>query len=95
MTAWRVYSDVAPLRIGARLVCEWHQARGTLYTGGLSKNIRVWDAEEEVCIQNIAVKDAGNASSLSVDPDSGCMLLAGFTKGVVEIYDVRLPETQR
>jgi regulator-associated protein of mTOR len=51
LTAWSVSSDVSIFKRSAGLVCEWHQPRGFLYTGGLSRSIKIWDAEEEICIQ--------------------------------------------
>jgi regulatory associated protein of mTOR len=51
LTAWRVSAEISPFNRGSGLICEWHQSRGALYTGGLSKTIKVWDAEEEVCVQ--------------------------------------------
>lgn len=51
LTAWRACADISIFQRGAGLVCEWHQARGSLFTGGLSNFIKIWDAEEEVCIQ--------------------------------------------
>lgn len=36
------------------LVCDWHQGRGTLFTGGDARVIKVWDAHQEMPIM---VKD--------------------------------------
>ena len=51
LTSWRLSTDIGPSSIGLGLVCEWHQGRGILFSGGMSKNIKFWDAEEEACVQ--------------------------------------------
>ena len=32
------------------LVCDWHQERGLLFTGGDARVIKVWDAHQEMSI---------------------------------------------
>ncbi|KAJ3276836.1 hypothetical protein HDV01_002891 [Terramyces sp. JEL0728] len=49
ITAWRVLTDITPGQSNS-LVCTWNQTQGNLYTAGKSSIIKVWDAEEELCV---------------------------------------------
>jgi regulator-associated protein of mTOR len=50
VSAWKVDSDSRPC-ISGNLICEWHQLSGVLYTAGVSPVIKIWDADEELCVQ--------------------------------------------
>ncbi|KAI8915600.1 raptor N-terminal caspase like domain-containing protein [Gorgonomyces haynaldii] len=95
VTTWRSFTEISPLAKGTGMVCEWHQGRGALFTGGCTDVIRVWDAEEEVCIQNISLNHNKLVSTMKVDQLSGTQLLAGFMDGFVKMYDVRVPQSER
>ncbi|KAI8926902.1 raptor N-terminal caspase like domain-containing protein [Entophlyctis helioformis] len=92
VSAWRAISDIMP---GSRagLVSKWQQGNGYLFTGGDSSVVKVWDAAEELCVQEIPTKSVSQVSDLAVDP-SGSMVLAGFVDGSVKLYDRRLPPNE-
>ena len=51
VSAWRALKDME--RSSSRqsgLVCDWHQGRGVLFTGGDSRAIKVWDAHQEMSV---------------------------------------------
>jgi hypothetical protein len=56
LTSWRAVDDLLPGKRGS-LVCEWYQLNGTIFTAGRKPVIRVWDADEEICIQVLIVND--------------------------------------
>jgi regulatory associated protein of mTOR len=85
LTAWRVSVDTLPTQ--QSLTCEWHQNSGILYTCGYSNLIRVWDADEEMCVQEISTDS--RVGKLSIEP-SGNLLLAGLSDGVASLFDRRL-----
>ncbi|KAJ1329987.1 hypothetical protein BSLG_009838 [Batrachochytrium salamandrivorans] len=90
VAAWRALSDILPGSRGSGLHCRWQQSSGYLFVGGDSRIIKVWDAEEELCIQELPTKSTSQVTGLSVDP-TGIMMLAGFMDGNVKLYDRRLP----
>jgi regulator-associated protein of mTOR len=95
LTAWRA-SDIAnPLIRDSKLLCLWQQSQGSLYTAGLSHLIKLWDAEDEVCFQEIAIPQSTQVSSLSVDNLAGNILMTGFNDGSCTLYDIRLPESKK
>ncbi|CAO3626909.1 unnamed protein product [Cunninghamella echinulata] len=72
------------------LICEWHQGRGTLFTGGDARVIKVWDAHQEMSVMDIVTQSTGCVTSLTSDQISGEILIAGFGDGSVGVYDRRL-----
>ncbi|OAJ40186.1 hypothetical protein BDEG_23950 [Batrachochytrium dendrobatidis JEL423] len=93
VSAWRGLSDILPGSRGSGLHCKWQQSNGYLFVGGDSRVIKVWDAEEELCVQEMPTRSVSQVTGVSVDP-SGIMLLVGFIDGSVKLYDRRLPPTE-
>jgi hypothetical protein len=56
LTSWRATDDLLPGKIGT-LVTEWYQLNGTIFSAGRKPVIRVWDADEEMCIQVLCTYD--------------------------------------
>ncbi|KAL2912002.1 Target of rapamycin complex 1 subunit kog1, partial [Polyrhizophydium stewartii] len=89
VSAWRGLSDILPGMRGSGVICRWQQANGYLFTGGDARLIKVWDTEEEVCVQDVPTKSGSQITDLSIDA-TGTMLLAGFADGHVGLYDRRM-----
>ena len=52
VTAFRALNDIVPsTRQESGLVADWQQARGHLLIGGNVKNLRIWDAGKDCCMQ--------------------------------------------
>lgn len=51
VSAWRALKDMEKSSMQqSGLVCDWHQERGTLFTGGDARLIKVWDVHQEMPI---------------------------------------------
>eukprot|EP00842_Homolaphlyctis_polyrhiza_P000214 jgi/Hompol1/1193/HPOL_002661-RA len=90
VSAWRAASDIQPGSRGTGVVCRWQQSCGYLFTGGDSRVVRIWDAEDEICAQEIQTNSTSQVTDLATDP-TGTTILAGFTDGGVRMYDRRMP----
>ncbi|ORX58298.1 hypothetical protein DM01DRAFT_1319147 [Hesseltinella vesiculosa] len=94
VSSWRALKDMEKTHSRqSGLVCEWHQGRGTLFTGGDARQIKVWDAQQELCVMDISTKSSTCVTSLTSDQISGNILIAGFGDGVIGVYDRRLRST--
>ena len=51
VTAWRALNDRIRVKRGSGLVLHWQQDHGVLLAAGDTRNVRVWDAHREVCLQ--------------------------------------------
>ena len=89
VSAWRGLSDLIPNPKNSKLVCKWQQSSGFLFMGGTSNVIRLWDAEEELIVQEIPTKSTSFVTDLSFDATSA-MIIAGFLDGEVKLYDRRI-----
>ncbi|KAJ3050506.1 hypothetical protein HK097_008544 [Rhizophlyctis rosea] len=88
VTSWRALTDLMPTARGSGMVVEWQQALGTFLVSGDVKTIRVWDAERELCRQEIPTRSQSCITSLT--GDQGSLIVAGCGDGAVRIYDRRL-----
>ena len=50
ISAWRADNSSLPSD-SSSFTCEWHQLSGVLYTSGAKPIVKIWDADEEMCIQ--------------------------------------------
>lgn len=51
VSAWRALKDMEKSSMQqSGLVCDWHQERATLFTGGDARLIKVWDVQQEMPI---------------------------------------------
>jgi regulator-associated protein of mTOR len=51
VSSWRALKDMEKSNSRqSGLVCEWHQGRGALFTGGDARAIKVWDAHQEMTV---------------------------------------------
>ena len=51
VSSWRALKDMEKSQSRqSGLICEWHQGRGTLFTGGDARVIKVWDAQQELAV---------------------------------------------
>ncbi|KAI9313911.1 raptor N-terminal caspase like domain-containing protein [Dichotomocladium elegans] len=71
------------------LVCDWHQERGTLFTGGDARVIKVWDVAQEMPVMDIPTQSTGCVTSITSDHVGGNIIVAGFGDGLVGVYDRR------
>ncbi|KAI9030878.1 hypothetical protein CLU79DRAFT_831399 [Phycomyces nitens] len=91
VSSWRALKDMerSSLRQSG-LVCEWHQSRGTLFTGGDARIIKVWDANQEMPIMDIPTQSTACVTSITSDQVNGNIIIAGFGDGLMGVYDRRL-----
>ncbi|KAI8333711.1 raptor N-terminal caspase like domain-containing protein [Chlamydoabsidia padenii] len=91
VSSWRALKDMEKSNSRqSGLVCEWHQGRGALFTGGDARAIKVWDAHQEMTVMDIATQSGGCVTSITSDQVSGNILVAGFGDGMIGVYDRRL-----
>ncbi|KAI8086100.1 raptor N-terminal caspase like domain-containing protein [Halteromyces radiatus] len=91
VSSWRALKDMEKSNSRqSGLVCEWHQGRGALFTGGDARVIKVWDAHQEMSVMDIATQSDGCVTSITSDQTSGNILIAGFGDGLIGVYDRRL-----
>ncbi|KAI9029360.1 raptor N-terminal caspase like domain-containing protein [Hyaloraphidium curvatum] len=90
LTAWRSLTDVVPGNHNKGLVLEWQQSSGSFLISGDVRTVRVWDAEKELCVQDIPTRTLASVSSLSSDRNATALIVAGCTDGHIRIYDRRL-----
>ncbi|KAJ1826530.1 Target of rapamycin complex 1 subunit kog1, partial [Coemansia sp. RSA 2599] len=76
--------------LGCGLVTAWNQRSGVLFAGGNDKEIRVWDINMEMCIEEISVSSMGEITCVSHDGVSGNIFAVGNGDGVVRVVDRRL-----
>ncbi|KAG0172829.1 hypothetical protein DFQ29_008217 [Apophysomyces sp. BC1021] len=94
VSAWRALKDME--KSSSRqsgLVCDWHQGRGTLFTGGDARVIKVWDAHQEMSVMDIATQNTACVTSIVSDQVGGNIVIAGFGDGLIGVYDRRLRPT--
>jgi regulator-associated protein of mTOR len=70
-----------------KIICDWHQLSGVLYSSGASPIVKVWDADEEMCIQEISLES--RVTSMCSDIP-GNLLLSGTVSGTVFLFDRRV-----
>ncbi|KAJ3033043.1 hypothetical protein HDV00_006828 [Rhizophlyctis rosea] len=90
VTSWRVLTDLMPTSRGSAMVVEWQQALGTFLVSGNVKAIKVWDAERELCIQDIPTRSQSCITTLTGDQFSGSVIVGGCGDGAIRVYDRRL-----
>lgn len=69
------------------LQTSWHQSTQTIFVGGESKLIRLWDAEKELKVQDIHTSSDFPVSHISCAPNA--LFAVGFGDGCIQIYDRR------
>ncbi|KAJ2504852.1 Target of rapamycin complex 1 subunit kog1, partial [Coemansia sp. RSA 2049] len=72
------------------LVTAWNQRSALLYAGGNDKEVRVWDINTEMCIEEIPVASIGGINCISQDGVSGNIFATGNADGIVRVMDRRL-----
>eukprot|EP00698_Gefionella_okellyi_P000460 TRINITY_DN1041_c0_g1_i1.p1 TRINITY_DN1041_c0_g1~~TRINITY_DN1041_c0_g1_i1.p1 ORF type:complete len:1112 (+),score=196.08 TRINITY_DN1041_c0_g1_i1:55-3390(+) len=88
VTAWRVL-DVQP-DDGPGLVTSWQQSHGRLFASGHTGVIKLWDCEQELCVQNLPTGCDHAVTALSCS-DVESTLIAGCGDGSVRLFDMRVP----
>lgn len=51
VTSWRALNDRIKVKRGSGLVLHWQQDQGLMLAAGDTRNVRVWDAHRELCVQ--------------------------------------------
>lgn len=69
------------------LQTAWHQSTQTIFVGGESKLIRLWDAERELRVQDIPTGSDFPVSHISCAPNA--LFAVGFGDGCIQIFDRR------
>jgi regulator-associated protein of mTOR len=69
------------------LQTAWHQSTQTIFVGGESKLIRLWDAERELKVQDIPTSSDFPVSHISCAPNA--LFAVGFGDGSIQIFDRR------
>lgn len=90
VTAFQALDD-QPLRSSRihGLQTAWHQSTQTIYAGGESKSIRLWDAEKEFKTCDIPTGSDFFVSHLCCSPNG--MFAIGLADGCIQLYDRRVP----
>lgn len=71
------------------LQTAWHQSTQTIFVGGESKILRLWDAEKELKVQDIPSGSDFPVSHISCSLNA--LFAVGFGDGCIQIYDRRVP----
>lgn len=95
LTAWRALTDLTSGSHKKGLLLEWQQAAGSFLVSGDVRSVRVWDAEKELCIQDIPTRTLASVSSLTSDRAASTLIVAGCTDGHIRIYDRRVAAKDR
>jgi regulator-associated protein of mTOR len=95
LTSWRALTDLSPGTHHKGLLLDWQQASGSFLVSGDVRTVRVWDAEKELCIQDIPTRTLASVSTLTSDKTANTLVVAGFTDGFIRIYDRRLAAKDR
>lgn len=69
------------------LQTAWHQSTQTIFVGGESKLLRLWDAERELRVLDIPTGSDFPVSHISCAPNA--LFAVGFADGCIQIYDRR------
>lgn len=72
---------------GFGLQTAWHQSTQTIFIGGESKILRLWDAEKELKVQDISSGNDSPVSHISCSPNA--LFAVGFGDGSVQLFDRR------
>lgn len=69
VSAWRALKDMEKSNMRqSGLVCDWHQGRGMLFTGGDARVIKVWDAHQEMPVQVIKINQVNHLTERIGNP---------------------------
>jgi len=93
VTAWRALPDVAvngiPVNVNSKVVVDWQQELGRVLVSGEVGYVKVWDAEKELCVQDIPTECDSGVTCLA--SEQNCMVfVAGCADGSVRVFDQRL-----
>ncbi|KAL2315196.1 Target of rapamycin complex 1 subunit mip1 [Schizosaccharomyces pombe] len=91
VTSWNSLSDLVFGDRNASLLMSWQQNCGHLLVAGDVRVIRIWDASKEICYANPPVRSSNSITSLTSDLVGCNIIVAGFSDGVLRVYDKRLP----
>jgi regulator-associated protein of mTOR len=94
VSGWRALSDVMPTNKISRLILDWQQFTGSLLCSGDVRVIRIWDAQHELCMQEIPTKSNSCVTCLTSDNVTGNLIVAGFGDGMLKLYDRRSPSRE-
>lgn len=70
------------------LQTAWHQSTQTIFAGGESKYIRLWDAEREYKTSDISTGSDSFVSNLCCSPSG--LFATGLVDGSIQLYDRRI-----
>ncbi|KAI9787257.1 MAG: hypothetical protein M1835_002832 [Candelina submexicana] len=90
VSAFRALTDLVPSNKNAGLVFDWQQGQGKALVAGDVKLIRVWNANTEMCTNDIPARSGSCVTSLTSDQVAGNVFVAGFGDGAIRVYDQRL-----
>lgn len=93
VTAFQALDD-QPIRSSRvfGLQTAWHQSTQTIFVGGESKFLRLWDAERELRVQDIQTGSDFPISHISCAPNA--LFAVGFADGCIQIFDRRAPQSE-
>lgn len=94
VSGWRALSDVMPTNKVSRLILDWQQFTGSLLCSGDVRVMRIWDAQHELCMQEIPTKSVSCVTCLTSDNVTGNLIVAGFGDGMLKLYDRRSPSRE-
>lgn len=77
------------LKRGAGLVTDWNQQSARMICAGDSRSIKIWNADHEKASVVISTDSESPVTSLTSDPHSSAIFVAGFGDGSIRVYDKR------
>lgn len=92
LTAFQALDDQSRSSGYFGLQTAWHQSTQTIFVGGESKYLRLWDAERELKICDISTGSNCSVSHLCCSPNA--LYAIALTDGSINIYDRRLSSNE-
>jgi len=90
VTAFRALNDRVPVKKGSGMILAWQQCSGTLLASGDVKAVRVWDAQRELCLQDVPTNAASSVTALAFESEASQIFSVGHADGSLHVYDRRL-----
>ncbi|KAI0931160.1 hypothetical protein AcV5_005293 [Taiwanofungus camphoratus] len=92
VSSFRGANEVIQVHRGSGVVTDWKQSGGSLFVGGDSRIIRIWDAHTESQVMDLDTNSESPVTAIVSDDGSSSQFLASFADGVVKVFDRRLDE---
>jgi regulatory associated protein of mTOR len=99
VTAWVAFSEqtdlVRPTTLcGGNFITQWHQRTNTAFAGGVTKFIRLWNAEKEMKEVDYPAGSDHPISLISCPVNEVNLFVTGYGDGCVRLFDRRLAPSE-